>query len=117
MGVVILATLLSFVALCTGIFAVGSGSKWQYARKDILKGRKNAVLYVWVTFSTMFSLAHTAACFQYLITPEWGVGPAIQMWFALHALMGILLTTAHIYIHRVMKIDGGSAVYLWGNKT
>lgn len=117
MGMVILATLLSFVALCTGIFAVGSGSRWQYERKDILRGRKNAVLYAWVTFSTMFSLAHTTACFQYLLTPEWGLGLHIQMWFALHALMGVMLSTAHLYIHRIMKTGGDGAIYLWGNKT
>lgn len=116
MGVVILATILSFIALCTGIFAVGSGSRWDYDRKDILKGRKNAVLYVWVTFSTMFSLAHTAACFQYVLTPEWGTDAPIQMWFALHAAMAMILSTAHIYIHRIMKVDSDRVVYLWGNK-
>lgn len=116
MGVIILATLLSLLAFFTGIFAVGSGSRWQYKRKDILKGRKNAVLYVWITFSSMFSAAHTAACGQYLLTPIWGTGPEIQMWFALHALIGVLLSVAHLLIHRIMKVDGASEAYLWGNK-
>lgn len=117
MGVVILATLLSFVALCTGIFAVGSGSRWQYDRMDILRGRKNAVLYVWVTLSSMFSLVHMTACFQYLVTPIWGFDAHIQMWFALHAMIGVLLSAAHIFIHRIMKVDGAGKVYLWGNKS
>lgn len=116
MGVVILATLLSLFAFFSGIAAIGSGSKWKYDRKDILKGRKNAVLYVWVTLSSMFSVAHTAACAQYILMPIWGTGPEIQMWFALHAVIGVLLTSAHLFIHRIMKVDGASDTYLWGNK-
>jgi hypothetical protein len=114
MGVVIVACVLSLVALCSGILAIGSGARWQFRTSDIRKGRKNALLYVWVTFSTMFSLAHTAACIQYALLPTWGTGPGIQMWFSLHATIGLLLTSAHLFIHRIMKVDGDRPLYLWG---
>lgn len=114
MTAVIIATLFALAALITGILAVGSGAKWEYHPKDILKGRKNALLYVWVTLSTMFSLAHFAACFQYILNPVWGLDSSIQGWFVLHAIIGVLLSAAHGYIHFIMKREGATEAYLWG---
>jgi hypothetical protein len=114
MGFVYAAIFFSAMALITGIVAVGSGKRWDYEPVDIIKGQRNALLYVWVTFSTMFSLAHTIACIQYAATPEWGVGYSIQKWFSIHAAVGILLTAAHIYIHFTLKRRGSGTENLWG---
>lgn len=114
MIVVIVATIFALAALVTGIVAIGSGTRWQFTPKDIMRGRKNAVLYVWVTLSTMFSLAHFASCFQYAMIPLWGFGAAIQSWFALHALVGLILSLAHGYIHLIMEREGATEAFLWG---
>jgi hypothetical protein len=115
MTVVVLATILSLIALITGIAAVGKGSNWKFTPKDIMKGRRNAIIYVWVTFSTIFSLFHTAANFGYILDPVWGIGPGIQMWFWLHAAVGLLLTGAHAIIHFTLIRDNLLETYFWGD--
>lgn len=115
MTVVVLAAILSLIALITGIAAVGKGSNWNFKPKDILQGRRNAIIYVWVTFSSIFSLFHTAANFGYILDPVWGTGPGIQMWFWLHATVGLLLTGAHAIIHFTLIRDNLLETYFWGD--
>lgn len=116
MGMVVFAAVCSVIALLTGIAAIGSGRHWQFTNKDILKGKRNAILYVWVTASSMFSLAHSTATIGYAIDPKFGVGPDIQFWFAIHATVGVLLSVAHFYIYRSLEsksVDGDEL--LWGS--
>jgi hypothetical protein len=117
MEMVVLAAVCSVIALLTGIFAIGSGRHWQFDNIDIVRGKRNAILYIWVTASSLFSLAHTTANVGYVIDPIWGVGPDIQFWFALHAVVGVLLSVAHLYVYLSLERHPGRGdEFLWGKR-
>lgn len=99
MFIISLAAFASFVALVSGIVAVGSGAKWKYTFRDMLRGKRNAMLYIWVTFSTIFSLVHTVANLNYLLEPINGMSFEVQIWFAIHFSAAVLLVAAHIFIY------------------
>lgn len=96
MTVAVLAALTSLLALASGIAAVGSGAKWQFEPRDILKGQQNALLYIWVTLSTIFSLVHTAAIVSVILIPEVGRNDA---WFWLDTFISLLFVAAHGFIY------------------
>ena len=111
-----LAALCSALAVLSGIAAVGSGNHWHFTCKDILKGRLNAVLYIWVIFSTVFSLAHFAA----LSTFSLEYGPLYEdtdttIWMTIHSGFAFLMIAAHFLVRRKLT-DGICDEYLWGPK-
>ncbi len=116
MALVVFAAICSVLALVTGFAAVGNGRHFQFNCKDIVKGKRNAILYCWVTLSTMFSLAHTTVTVGYVFNPKFGLGGTIQAWSVTHALIGILLTAAHAYIYLSLEARGVECdEHLWGN--
>lgn len=115
MAMVVFAAFCSVLAVFSGIAAIGSGRHWQFTSQDIFRGKRNAVLYCWVTGSTVFSLAHSTATIGYALVPKWGLGPSIEFWFFLHALIGLLLCAAHAYIYRSLEVRSGSGdEFIWG---
>lgn len=118
MFLVYLATICSAVAFLTGILAVGEGSHFHFSMKDILRGRRNAWLYIWVTGSSIFSIAHFASLMTFGMTFNWAYQyPDTARWMAIHAVIAFLITSAHLYIKRSLaQGDIPSApTYLWGN--
>jgi hypothetical protein len=116
MAMVVFAAICSVLALVTGFAAVGNGSHFQFNFKDIVNGKRNAILYCWVTLSTMFSLAHATVTVGYVIDPKFGLGGTIFVWSLTHAIMGILLTTVHAYIYLSLEARGANCdEHLWGN--
>lgn len=103
MAVILVAAFLSLLALASGIAAVGSGAKWQYETRDILAGKTNALLYVWVTFSSIFSLVHTTALFSLVIDPGAGLSLGDVTRFLLDSVVSALLIAAHGFIYVVMR--------------
>lgn len=108
-----------FASLCavfSGIKVVGSGTDWEFTPRDILWGRENALTYLWVTFSTIFSICHAGmiGIWIYIEGPQkWGTDLA-PIWFSLHAAMGALFTAIHIILKAKLKADRGNAPrYLW----
>lgn len=115
MALVVLAAICSVLALVTGFAAVGNGRHFEFHWKDILGGKRNAILYVWVTLSTVFSLAQTTSTVGYVIDPRLGTGTLIVAWSITHALFGILLTAAHAYIYLSLEARGAKCdEHLWG---
>jgi hypothetical protein len=96
-----LATLLSAVSFLSGIAAVGSGRHFQFRTRDIFLGRQNALLYVWVIFSSIFSMGHCTALLRFGLTWHWmWKDGETGMWMALHSFIAALLIAAHFYIKR-----------------
>lgn len=117
MFLVILATVCSALALLSGIVAVGSGKDWNFTTKDIFAGKQNAVLYVWVTFSTIFSMAHLASLVLYGIDWNWQYAlPESGRWMVIHSGVGCLLIAAHLFIKRTLSANKGNDIYVWGPK-
>lgn len=93
------ALIFALLAVLSGLIAVGSGKDWKFTIKDIARGQQNALLYVWVTFSTMFSLAHVTAITGWILTDGFNYRHFdTAMWFAMHTAVGILMVAAHVYI-------------------
>lgn len=103
MAVTLVAVILSLFALVSGIAAVGSGARWQYEPRDILAGKLNALLYVWVTASSIFSLVHTTALISLLIDPGAGLSLGDVMRLLLDCVVSLLLIAAHGFIYVVMR--------------
>ena len=117
MFLVYLATICSALAFMSGIAAVGSGHDWHFTPKDIWEGKQNAVLYVWVTFSSIFSLAHLASLLIYGVQWDWTYAlPESGRWMAIHSGIGLMLMTAHLFIKRTLAAEQGNPVYVWGPK-
>jgi len=113
---VILAVILTSLAAIIGILAVGSGERWQFTVSDYFKGRRNALLYLWVMGSTIFSICHSGALVDYGIANHWHIAPGESpKWMCIHATCGLVLTFAHIFVATFLSGAGRFGdEYLWG---
>lgn len=117
MFLVYLATVCSALSFLTGIITVGSGSHFQYDTKHIFQGRRDAILYIWVVFSSMFALAHCASLIDYGIVESWGYrNTDTGRWMAIHSGVGVLLTGAHLFIRQDLGRDESDHIFLWGKR-
>jgi hypothetical protein len=116
--IVLLSVLFSSIAAITGILAIGSGRHWQFDIADYFRGKRNAILYAWVTSSTIFSILHSGVLIEYGLNWNWGFRtPDASKWFFLHAAMGLLLTAAHLFVASTLSKEVGPVdKFLWGNK-
>jgi hypothetical protein len=106
------AAFMSTLAALTGIFAVGSGRHWQFGICDYFRGKRNAILYLWVTFSTIFSILHSGALLQFGLPVK-----AHIVWGVLHSSIGVLLITAHLFVASTLAKEVGPVdKFLWGKK-
>jgi hypothetical protein len=115
---VALSILFSTIAAITGILAIGSGRHWKFNIADYFRGKRNAILYLWVTSSTIFSILHAGVLAEYGLEYHWGYRfPDSAKWFVLHAIMGVLLTAAHLFVASTLAKEVGPVdKYLWGSK-
>lgn len=115
MFLVYTAAVISALSFLSGILAVGSGSHFQYQTKDILRGRRDAILYIWVTLSSIFALAHCASLLDYGITEGWGYRNAdTGRWMLIHSGVGVLLTSAHLFVRNDLRDGASDHIFLWG---
>lgn len=115
MFLVYLATVCSVLSFLTGIIAVGSGSHFQFTKRHILQGRRDAILYIWVTFSSIFALAHVAVLTSNGIAYNWQYRYTDSgVWMAIHASVGLLLTFAHVFIRQDLSNGLSAHTFLWG---
>lgn len=104
MSLVTLAVFCSALSLISGILAVGKGHHWHFSIKDILAGKQNALLYIWVTFSSCFALGHLTQLTLYGIEFNWAYRDAdTSRWMIIHSSIGLLLTFAHIHIVKTLN--------------
>jgi len=115
MFLVYLAVVCSAMSFLTGIVIIGSGKEFQYQPKHILQGRRDALLYVWLIFSSIFALAHCASLIEYGITEDWQYRFSdTGRWMAIHSGVGALLTAAHLFIRHDLEGGASSHIFLWG---
>jgi hypothetical protein len=114
----ILALIMLSVAALSGIFAVGNGKHWKFEFGDYFRGKRNAILYLWVITSTIFSILHSGMIVTYGISHNWGyTTEEAPTWMALHAFMGVLLTVAHLFVAYTLAMEvGPKDKFLWGRK-
>lgn len=110
------ALICSILAVASGLKVVGSGRDWSFTLSDLKRGRENALAYVWVSLSTMFSIAHACVIAFWIYID----GPAIvgsqhtAMWMTFHAGMGLLFTAAHLFLKSKLKNERGQEPrFLW----
>lgn len=117
MFLVYLAAVCSALSFLTGIVAIGSGKEFQYDVKHLWQGRRDAILYAWVMFSSMFALAHFASLLDYGIVQNWGYRESdTGRWMVIHAGVGALLTSAHLFIRQDLRGGASSHIFLWGKR-
>ena len=115
MFLVYMAAFCSALSFLTGIVAVGSGSHFQFSKRHILQGRRDAILYIWVTFSSIFALAHCAVLANYGIDNDWGYrSHDTGVWMSIHSSVGLLLTSAHLFIRQDLSKGLSDSTFLWG---
>lgn len=111
---VAVATLLSLCALISGIAVIGNGKHWQYEPADLIRGKVNAWLYIWVTLSTIFSMGHFVTLLDYGMTFQWHYRtPDGWWWMVLHSGVGFLFSTAHLGVKRYLQ-HGHGENFMWG---
>lgn len=117
MFLVYLAAFCAAASFLSGIVVIGSGEAFQYSKRDILRGRRDAILYIWVILSSMFSIAHFASLVDFGITYDWGYRSAdTGRWMVIHSCIGLLLTSAHVFLHQDLRGGASGRTYLWGSR-
>lgn len=112
------AVLMSSLAAVTGILAVGSGRHWNFNIRDYFRGKRNAILYLWVTFSTIFSILHSGVLVEWGLSQDWSLtNPQAFKWCLIHSTIGFLLVAAHLFVASTLSKEVGPVdKYLWGTK-
>lgn len=116
---VAIALVFSSLAAITGILAVGSGKHWKFELLDYFRGKRNAILYLWVTASTIFSIMQSGMIANYGMVHDWTYwNHDTPNWMVLHACMGALLVIAHLFVaHTLSKEVGPVDKFLWGSRS
>lgn len=111
-----LAAIFASLAAITGILAIGSGQHWKFTVADYFRGKRNAILYLWVIISTIYSILHAGVLTNYGLDHGFSARDSeTTMWMFFHAGMGFLLTGAHAYIVSTLSKEVGPVdKYLWG---
>lgn len=117
-NLILLAVLMSSIAALTGIFAVGNGRHWKFNVLDYFRGKRNAILYLWVTFSTIFSICHSGVLIEWGLKVDWTLQNSQALkWAMIHASIGVLLVFAHLFVASTLSKEVGPVdKYLWGAK-
>jgi hypothetical protein len=103
------------LAFLSGIAVIGSGRHFDYTIRDLFQGRDNALLYLWITCSTAFSLAHLTVLMDFGFHYHFGYKDAeTPVWMALHAAVGLLFVMAHVYIRSALNNHDHAPRYFWG---
>lgn len=111
----LVAIFFSALAFLSGIAVIGSGRHFDYTVRDLLHGRDNALLYLWITGSTAFSLAHLTVLMDFGFHYHFGYKDAsTPVWMALHAAVGVLFVMAHAYIRSALNHPDHTPRYFWG---
>jgi len=120
MPVMYVAMALSVVSTISGFMAIGNGSHWHFKTSDIFAGRVNALLYVWVIFSTVLSIYHNmtlVAWFEAIARDPFMWNNRRLMAWVFHALLGICFISAHVFIKITLGDTAGHGErYLWGSR-
>lgn len=106
------------MASLTGIFAIGSGRHWKFKFSDYFRGKRNAIVYLWVVMSSIFSITHAGFLTEYALRFDWGLRHPDQWpWLVIYAAIGVLLTIAHLFVANTLSKEVGPVdKFLWGKR-
>jgi hypothetical protein len=111
----LVAIFFAALAFLSGIAVIGSGRHFDYTIRDLIRGRDNALLYLWITCSTAFSLAHLTVLMDFGFHYHFGYRDAeTPVWMAIHASVGVLFVMAHAYIRSALNNHDHPPRYFWG---
>lgn len=118
MTIIVIALLLAVMSAMSGILAIGSGRHWHFKVWDYFRGKRNAILYLYVTGTTAFSFIHATVIATYGLTYHWTLRSQLSgIWMTLHAAMGIILILAHCFIASTLAKEVGPIdKFLWGKR-
>lgn len=110
------AILASLLSVFSGIFAIGNGQHFKFKLSHLARGRRDAALYLWLTFSTIFGLLHCGALVDYglkdsYIYTEYGSG----LWMAIHTGVGLMNSTVHFFIKSELDRGDSHLFYFWSS--
>lgn len=116
MTLMVMAILATSLAAITGFVAIGNGQHWHFSLKDILLGKRNAILYLWVVVSTIFSICHSGFLVEVGVHSNWAPICGDQAgWMIIHICNGLLLVCAHLFVATTLAKEVGPVdKYLWG---
>lgn len=119
MTLMIMAILATSLAAISGFVAIGNGQHWHFSLKDIFQGKRNAILYLWVVFSTIFSMCHSGFLVEFSLRNQWQIACSDQAgWMIVHICNGLLLTCAHLFVAVTLAKEVGPVdKHLWGPKS
>lgn len=115
---IILAIVMTSLSAFSGILAIGSGRHWNFTVGDYFRGKRNAILYLWVVSSSIFSICHSGTIIEYGANHQWAYAmPGDGKWMAIHSIVGLLLTFAHMFVASTLSKEVGPVdKYLWGSR-
>lgn len=84
----------------SGLWVVGNRERWTYSLDDLKRLRFDALLYVALTFTTIWSLAHIGLLAEYPASPRVAsIAPAhFAAWMLLHFTISGFLIGLHAYV-------------------
>lgn len=113
----IFAVIMTALSALTGILAVGSGRHWHFGVADYFRGKRNAILYLWVIASTIFSICHSGFLVEYGMLKQWVTAAPDLKWLIIHSCAGFLLSCAHLFVASTLSKEVGPVdKYLWGKR-
>jgi hypothetical protein len=110
---------MAITSLVSGLLAVGSGKQWGYSLRDLLFLRLDALLYVGVVFTTIWSIYHATMLGIYASSSRAEeIGPAMHIaWMTMHIAISTFLVMLHAYVGLTLRdpvIVACLKTHLWG---
>lgn len=90
----------AIAAFVSGLVVVGARDRWTYTVADLLRLRYDALLYLAVTFTTIWSVCHVVMIAEYLASGRSAAISAAHFaaWMLLHASISAFLVGLHVYV-------------------
>lgn len=108
------AIVASLFSVVSGIFAIGNGQHFKFRLCDVWGGRRDAALYVWLVFSTIFGLMHCGALVDYGIDENFGYREYdTGVWMLIHTAVGTMNTVVHFFIRSELDRGDNHLLYFW----
>jgi len=113
---ILVAVIVASLASLTGILAIGSGQHWQFKTRDYFRGKRNAVLYFFVTMSTIVSITHAGFLVGEGVAADWVLASNKSVaWMILHSFMSLQFILTHLFVSVTLAKEVGPVdKYLWG---
>jgi len=114
MFLIFTAIFASMISVLSGIYVIGNGQHFRFSLHDILDGRRDAALYVWITFSTIFGLLHCGALLEYGLNENFLYRTYdTGLWMMIHTGVGVMNTIVHFFIKTELDRGDAHLLHFW----